>query len=110
LSETLLKLVWVPLTVFLLMGITLPFVSFHNEEIVLLGLLGIILVTLFYVVVATFKSKPNENNQIEQSTNDVKAYFEKINLHSDLTGTNIEWRVSTDFMYLEVVFHNGFPT
>ena len=59
LSETLLKLVWLPLTVFLLMGITLPFVSFHNEEIVLLGLLGVILITLFYVVVATFKSKPN---------------------------------------------------
>ena len=38
----------------------------------------------------------------------MRAYFEKINLHSDLTGANVEWRVSSDFMYLEVIFHNRF--
>lgn len=94
------KLVWIPLVVFLIMGITLPFVSFQNEEIILLTLLGVILLILFYVVIATFRSKPNENNQIEQSISDVREYFQKINYESDTNGTNIEWRVSPDFMYL----------
>ena len=75
LSECLMKLLWIPLIIFLIMGITLPFVSFKNEEIMLLILLAAILLILFYVVVATFRSKPNENNQIEQSINDVRGYF-----------------------------------
>jgi hypothetical protein len=58
-SETLLKIVWIPLTLFILMGVTLPFVSFLFEEIILLVLLGIILIILFFVVVETFKNKPN---------------------------------------------------
>lgn len=58
-SEILLKVVWIPLTFFILMGITLPFISFLYEEIILLVLLGIILIILFFVVVETFKNKPN---------------------------------------------------
>lgn len=32
-----------------------------------MGLLGLILVILFYISVKTFMNKPNHNNQIEQS-------------------------------------------
>jgi hypothetical protein len=39
-------------------------------------LLSLILLALFFASVKTFRDKPNQNNQIEQSISDVKAYFE----------------------------------
>ncbi len=75
-----------------------------------MSLLAIILLMLFYASIKTFKDKPNQNNQIEQSVTDVTNYFQVINSRFDLKGQNIEWKCSKDFMFLEVVFHNGFPS
>lgn len=100
LGEILLRWLWVPLLTFLIMGLTLPFVSFKNEEFVLVALLALILAVLFYVAVGNFKNRPNDNNQIEQSIADVRAYFDTLNHKSELKGSNIEWTVSSDFMYL----------
>lgn len=74
-SDVMLKYVWVPIVLFICLGITIPFVSFLYEELVLMGLLGIILLVLFYSSVKAFRDKPNQNNQIEQTISDVKAYF-----------------------------------
>lgn len=72
-------------------------------------LLGLILLILFYASIKTFKDKPNQNNQIEQSISDVNGYFQLVNRKLEMKGLNIEWKCSKDFMYLEVIFHDGFP-
>lgn len=36
-------------------------------------------------------------------------FFEETNRNYDQKGINIEWNCSKDFMYLEVIFHDGFP-
>lgn len=74
-SEVMLKYVWVPIVLFICLGITIPFVSFLYEELVLMGLLGVILLVLFYSSVKAFRDKPNQNNQIEQTISDVQSYF-----------------------------------
>jgi hypothetical protein len=75
LTEFLLKAVWLPIAIFVCLAVTLPFISFAYEEVILMGLLGIILVVLLCVSVRTFLDKPNSNNQIEQTIADVRAYF-----------------------------------
>ena len=72
-------------------------------------LFGIIIFILLLISVKTFLNRPNNNNQIEQTVQDVQAYFEKINTKYQEKSKNIEWVCSKDFMCLEVVFHNGFP-
>lgn len=75
LSEALLRVILVPAILFFLLVTTLPFTSFPYQEIVVMSLLGLILVVLFFVSFKTFYERPNHNNQIEQSTEDVRAYF-----------------------------------
>lgn len=74
-SEVMLRYVWVPIVLFICLGITIPFVSFLYEELVLMGLLGLILLVLFYASIKAFRDKPNQNNLIEQTVSDVRAYF-----------------------------------
>lgn len=78
-SEIMLKYVWVPIVVFICLGITIPFASFLYEELVLMGLLGLILLVLFYSSVKAFRDRPSQNNQIQQTISDVRAYFSRIN-------------------------------
>lgn len=108
-TELLLKLVWAPIVVFACLGVTMPFVSFIYEEIILMAILGLILAVLFYISLKTFYDKPNQNNQIEQSICDVNTYFQTLNETFYKRGIAVEWNCSKDFMYLEVIFHNGFP-
>ena len=75
-----------------------------------MSLLAVILVILFYVSLRTFCDKPNNNNQIEQTIADVMEFFEELNQKAQEKGKNIEWTCSKDFMYLAVIFHDGFPT
>lgn len=63
-SEVMLKYVWVPIVLFICLGITIPFASFLYEELVLMALLGLILLVLFYSSIKAFRDKPNQNNQI----------------------------------------------
>ena len=42
-------------------------------------LFGIIIFILLLISVKTFINRPNGNNQIEQTVQDVQVYFEKIN-------------------------------
>jgi L-asparagine transporter-like permease len=61
------KVMWIPMIVFLVMILTLPFYTFENEEIVLTILLGLIVLLLSFVTVSTYLNVPNSNNQMEQS-------------------------------------------
>jgi len=58
---------WIPMIVFLVMILTLPFYTFDNEEIVLTILLCLIVLLLSFVTVSTYLNVPNSNNQMEQS-------------------------------------------
>lgn len=71
----LLKGVWIPIIIFVCLAVSLPFRSFPYEELVLMVLLAIIVAILLLVSVRTFCDKPNNNNQIEQTIEDVQAYF-----------------------------------
>lgn len=73
-------------------------------------LFGVIMFILVAVSTKTFVDRPNNNNQIEQTVEDVQGFFERINQEQQKRGRNIEWNCSKDFMYLEVIFHDGFPT
>lgn len=75
-----------------------------------MSLLAIILIILFYISLRTFCDKPNENNQIQQSIADVMDLFEEINQNYQEKNKNIEWICDKDFMYLAVIFHDGFPS
>jgi hypothetical protein len=108
-DDFVLRIVWIPIAIFVFLAITLPFASFPYEEVVLMAVLGLILMLLLWVSIRTFCFKPNNNNQIEQSIEDVENYFEELNQKYQDKGVNIEWNCSNDFMYLEVVFHDGFP-
>lgn len=61
------KVMWIPMIVFLVMILTLPFYTFDNEEIVLTILLCLIVLLLSFVTVSTYLNVPNSNNQMEQS-------------------------------------------
>jgi len=74
-----------------------------------MSVIGLILGILMYISVRTFSDKPNNNNHIQQSIADTKEFFEEINQGYFKRGINIEWVCSNDFMYLEVIFHKGFP-
>ncbi len=67
LTDILLSFVWIPIVIFICFAITLPFMSFANEDIILMILLGLILIVLFYVSARTFFDKPNNNNYIDQT-------------------------------------------
>lgn len=73
------KIVWIPITIFVILAVTLPFISFLYEEIVLMSLLIVILMILLFASLKIFFNKPNDNNQIEQTIEDVKSYFSKLN-------------------------------
>ena len=75
LTERLFALLWIPIVLFAGMALTLPFVSFPEEEIVLVGLLCLILIVLFYLSMRSYYQKPSQNNQMEQSISDVQGYF-----------------------------------
>lgn len=74
-TERLFSLLWIPIILFAALALTLPFASFPDEEIVLIGLLCLILIVLFYLSMRSYYQKPNQNNQIEQSISDVQGYF-----------------------------------
>lgn len=110
LANVLLRIIRIPIIIFCCLAISLPYASFVYEEVLLLILLAIILLVLLGVSVQTFIDRPNNNNQIEQSIEDVHVYFETLNQKYIDKGVAIEWSCSKDFMYLEAIFYNGFPT
>jgi hypothetical protein len=109
-SDNLLRAVWLPILLFVALGLTLPFAAFPYEELLLLGILVVVVVLLGAAALLAFLAKPNDNNQIQQSIEDVRDYFQLVNQRLALQGKNIEWVCPTEFMYLEVVFHLGLPT
>lgn len=109
-SDRLLRVVWLPTLIFVALGLTLPFASFPYEELLLLAILIVVVVLLASAALLAFLAKPYDNNQIEQSIEDVRDYFQQINQRFALQDKRIEWLCPTDFMYLEVVFYDGLPT
>lgn len=109
-SDNLLRVVWLPTFIFVALGLTLPFASFPYEELLLLGILIVVVVVLAIAALLAFLAKPSDNNQIEQSIEDIRDYFQQVNQRLALQGKRIEWLCPTELMYLEVVFHDGLPT
>ena len=68
-----------PIVLFVIMGLIYPFVSFPYEKFLLLALLGVIVILLATAAVITFLEKPSQNNQIQQTIEDVRDYFESVN-------------------------------
>lgn len=64
LTERLFTLLWIPIVLFAGLALTLPFASFPQEEVVLLGLLCVILMVLFYLSMRSYYQKPSQNNQM----------------------------------------------
>lgn len=63
-TEKLFSLLWIPIILFAGLALTLPFASFPNEEIVMIGLLCFILIVLFYLSMRSYYQKPSQNNLI----------------------------------------------
>ncbi len=55
---------WIPMIVFIVMTLTLPFYTFANEEIILAIIMGIIVILLTFVTISTYLNVPNSNNQM----------------------------------------------
>jgi len=64
LYDILFKVMWIPIGLFLVMLLSLPFYTFDNEEILLSILMGIIVVLLTVVTITTYINIPNSNNQM----------------------------------------------
>lgn len=64
LYDILFKVMWIPIGLFLVMLLSLPFYTFDNEEILLSILMGIIVVLLTVVTITTYINVPNSNNQM----------------------------------------------
>lgn len=58
-SDVLVRAVWLPIMLFVALGLTLPFAAFPYEEFLLLGILAILVVMLGTAALLAFLKKPN---------------------------------------------------
>ena len=103
-NELMFKIMWIPVIIFLVVILTLPFYTFEYEEIILSVLLGLIVILLSFVTVSTYLNVPNSNNQMEQSIEDTKKYFSALNAKNEAEGKQYQWICPENFMYLEAKF------
>jgi membrane associated rhomboid family serine protease len=78
-SDTLMKTVWLPVVVLIGLGLTLPFCAFPYQHMAFLGMLGVVVGMLGVAAILAFLERPSDNNQIQQSIEDVRSLFKRIN-------------------------------
>lgn len=64
LYDVLFKIMWIPVALFIVLLISLPFYTFKHEEILLCVLMGTIAILLTIVTISTYMNVPNSNNQM----------------------------------------------
>ncbi len=103
-NDLMFKIMWIPVVIFLVIILSLPFYTFEHEEIILTVLLSVIVILLCFVTISTYLNVPNSNSQMEQSIEDTNKYFEQLNEKNEKLGKQYRWICPENFMYLEVRF------
>jgi hypothetical protein len=79
LVDAILRFIWLPIALFVVLGLKYSFGPFPYEQLLLLVLLAVVVVLLATAAVIAFLEKPSQNNQIQQTIEDVRHYFESVN-------------------------------
>lgn len=89
--DILFKIMWISLGFLIAIILTLPYYTIPNEEIILSVMMGVIVVMLIFVTISTYLNVPSSNNQMEQSIEDTRRYFEELNRKNEAEGKQYEW-------------------